>query len=244
MATGSGTDQCSQVGSASSSSWARSQTVTTSAGRLRDVVEQLRVGVGEVEPGAPPGGHGARVDAFGRVGAGAVGGLVGQLRPQGGGQLGSSRVVGAHEQRRLGPPATAGEQTVEGVAVEVDVTAAAVTAGAAAGDQPDLLEHVEVVGEKVGRDAGEALELDGGAIRASELVDDGQAGRIAERGVALRSNHHRIHSCRSILAQSEMSQEVLNESFGLDRLDQSVRVPGGAQFGLAERLPSIIVDDR
>ena len=88
----------------------------------------------------------------------------------------------------------AGQQAVEGVAVEVDVAAASVAAGAAAGDQPDLLEHVEVVGEQVRRDPGEVLQLDRGAVRAGQLVDDGEAGRIAERGVSLRSERHRIHT--------------------------------------------------
>ena len=165
---------------------------------IRDVVEQLRVGVGEVEAGAAGGGDGAGVDPFGRVGAGAVGRLVGELRPQGGGQLGSGRVVGAHEQRPPGGRSAGRAQAVEGVAVEVDVAAAAVTAGAAAGDQPDLLEHVEVVGEQVRRDAGEVLQLDRRAVRADELVDDGQTGGIAERGVPLRTEHHRIHALQTM----------------------------------------------
>ena len=78
--------------------------------------------------------------------------------------------------------------------MQVDVTAAAVAAGAAAGDQPDLLEYVQVVSEKVGRDLGEPLQFQRGAVGAGQLVDDGEAGGIAERGVTLGSQHNRIHT--------------------------------------------------
>ena len=109
--------------------------------------------------------------------------------------------MGAHEQRPPGWLALAEDQIVEGVAVEVDVAAAAVPAGAAAGDQPDLLEHVQVMGEEVGRDAGEALELDRSAIGARQLVHDREAGRIAEGGVPLRSKHSAVHSSSVWLSQ-------------------------------------------
>ena len=109
-----------------------------------------------------------------------------------------------------GASAAAGDQAVEGVAVEVDVAAAAVAAGAAAGDQPDLLEHVEVVGEQVRRDAGEPLQLDRGAVGAGQLVDDRQSGGIAERGVPLRSERH-SDPRTEIMTQLMMSQELLSE---------------------------------
>ena len=149
-----------------------------------ELVEAFRVGSGEVETGPAAGGDGARVDAVGRVGAGAVRALVGELGPQGRGELGSGRVVGAHEQRPLSGSAPARRERAEGVAVEVDVAAAAVAAGSAAADQADVLEHVEVVGEQVRRDGDEALQLDRGAVGGGELVDDRQPHGIAQRRVA------------------------------------------------------------
>ena len=102
--------------------------------------------------------------------------------------------MGAHEQCPLGRTSTAWEQTVEGVAVQVGVATAAIAAGAAACDQPDLLEHVEMVGEEVGRDARERLELARGAVGPGQLLDDGEAGGIAERGVTLGSQRYRVHT--------------------------------------------------
>ena len=78
-------------------------------------------------------------------------------------------------------------------AVQVDVTAAAIAAGAAAGDQPDLLEHVQMVGQQVGRDLCEPLEFQWGAVGAGQLIDDGETGGITERGVTLRSQRYGIH---------------------------------------------------
>jgi hypothetical protein len=84
-------------------------------------------------------------------------------------------------------------QRVEGAAVKVDVAAAAVAAGTAAVDQPDLLEYIQVVGEQVGSDAEPALQLTRRAIRRNELVHDGQTEGVAEGGVPLRPKRHRIH---------------------------------------------------
>ena len=80
-ATGSGIDQCSHVGPASSSSWARSQTVTTSRAAAGDSSSRRGCGVasGRGRPGA--GGDGAGMHAAGGMGAGAVRRLVGELRP-------------------------------------------------------------------------------------------------------------------------------------------------------------------
>jgi hypothetical protein len=84
--------------------------------------------------------------------------------------------------------------------VEVDVAAAAVSAGPAAGDQADLLQHVEMVGEEVGRGAGEPLQLHGSAVGGGELVDDGQPGGITEGGVTLRSGDDIVHVRRVLIS--------------------------------------------
>ncbi len=102
VGTGSGTDQCSHDGSGLSSSWARSHTVTTRVGRRRSSTELLRMGIGEIETGTASGRHRAGMDPLGGMGAGAVGRLIGERRPQRRRQLGAGRVVGAHEQDRLG----------------------------------------------------------------------------------------------------------------------------------------------
>ena len=138
---------------------------------------------GEVETGAAAGGDGARVHAVGRLGAGAVGVLVGELRPERGGELGSGRVVGAHEERPLSGAAHPRGECVERLAVEVDVATATVAAGAATADQSDVLEHVEVMGEEVRWDVDAALQFARGAVRSGQFVDDGQSHGIAQRCV-------------------------------------------------------------
>ena len=100
-ATGSGIDQCSHVGRGSSSSWARSHTVTTSGGRSATSSSGVGAASVEVEAGAPGGGDGAGMDPSGGMGAGARPPAARSAAPQRGGELGAGRVVGAHEQRRL-----------------------------------------------------------------------------------------------------------------------------------------------
>ena len=50
-------------------------------------------------------------------------------------------------------------QGIEDVEMEVDVSAAAVTAGATAADQSDVFECVEVMGEQVRADVEHELQL-------------------------------------------------------------------------------------
>ena len=72
--------------------------------------------------------------------------------------------------------------------MQVHVAAAAVAARATAGDQPDRLEHIEMVGEQVRRRSPNALlQLRGDRSETDQLVDDGQTRRVAEGGVQLRS---------------------------------------------------------
>ena len=91
--------------------------------------------------------------------------------------------MGAHEQDRLAANAGARKELVEGVSLQLHVTPSLVAARSLPCDQPDLLEHVEVVRHQVRLDAGEMAQLDRGAIRDRQLVDDRQADRIAQRAV-------------------------------------------------------------
>jgi hypothetical protein len=52
-----------------------------------------------------------------------------------------------------------------------------------------------VVGEQVGADAGQALQLDGRAVGPDELVDDGEPGGVAEGGMPSRAQGQRIQAC-------------------------------------------------
>jgi hypothetical protein len=109
--------------------------------------------------------------------------------------------VGAHEQDRLAAKASTGIELVECVSLQVYVASSLVAARSLAGDQPDILEHVEVVGEQVRLGPGQMPQLDRGSIRFGQLVDDRQADRITRRGVpggadVERGRHTRIMSLK------------------------------------------------
>lgn len=149
-----------------------------------DVTKSRGAGSSQVETGPAAGGDGPGMDAVGGVGAGAVRMLIRELGPQRRSELGSGRVVGAHEQCPLRRSAPSEHELAERVAVEVDVAAATVPARPAAVDQADIFEHVEVVGEQVGRDVNQPLQLDRSAIGGGQFVDDGQSYGITQGGVA------------------------------------------------------------
>jgi len=90
----------------------------------------------------------------------------------------------------LGDP-PAGPEVGERCTLEVDIAPSPVTRGSAPADEPHSFEHVEVMGEQVGLDFEKGSKLRRGAVRDCELVDDRQAGRIAERRVAGRPRTHR-----------------------------------------------------
>ena len=68
----------------------------------------------------------------------------------------------------------------------MDVAAATVAARAGALDQADPLQHVEVVGQEVGLDPEAAAQLDRRPVGHGQLVDDGEADRVTEGGMAGR----------------------------------------------------------
>ena len=91
--------------------------------------------------------------------------------------------MGAHEQDGLAAEASARSELVESVSLQLHVSPALVAAGSLPSDQPDILEHVEVMGQQVRLGSCEAPQLDRGPIRGAQLVDDRQAERITQRGV-------------------------------------------------------------
>ena len=89
----------------------------------------------------------------------------------------------AHEQDRLAGQASARNELAESVSLQLHVTTSSVAAGALPGDQPNRLEHVEVVGQQVRLRSGESPQLDRGPVRGDQLVDDRQPDRITDSGV-------------------------------------------------------------
>jgi hypothetical protein len=63
------------------------------------------------------------------------------------------------------------------------VAAATVTGGHHALDQPDALEHVEVVGQQVASQAELSGQHRGGPVGHGELLDDRQPNRFTQRRV-------------------------------------------------------------
>jgi hypothetical protein len=105
--------------------------------------------------------------------------------------------VGADEQRPTGLHAAAGREVSESPRFEVDITPAAVAGRAVAGDHVDLLQHVEMMREKVGRKVEAGGELDRRTIGERQIVDNGQSDGVAEGGVAQGTASREIidHSC-------------------------------------------------
>jgi hypothetical protein len=103
--------------------------------------------------------------------------------------------VGAHEQGRT-RRAAAGNEAIERASVKSYVPTSTVTAGAAAADETDLFEHVQMVGEKVRRDADEALQFDGRPIRARQFLNDPESGRVAQCGMSTGTHIERVHEPR------------------------------------------------
>ena len=159
--TGSGMDQCTAAASASSS-WARSHTVMMRSpscrtslmwrGRSRGSGRLWRVAAA-MAPGSIAAGR-VRSGRYRRDSAG--------LAPQRGGQVRASGVGGADEQHPQRRADCRGGQCVQGAGDQLQVGTAAVTLGAAAGDDPGLFQHVQVMREQVGRHAEHGAQLDWG----------------------------------------------------------------------------------
>jgi hypothetical protein len=139
---------------------------------------------------------GAGMNTVGGMSSGAVGRLIREPRPQGRRDLRSSRVVRADEQRWLRLHRLAESQICERLAPETDIATSAIATGAATGDHPYFLEHVEMVGEQIRSDPNELLQLYRGAVRGDELVDDHEPGRVAERRIAGGSSVDRVFAHR------------------------------------------------
>jgi hypothetical protein len=168
--TGSGIDQWSHSGPAASSSWARSQTVTTIGGTSATASNER----GQARPRPRPWRCAALT---------AARPLPGGLAPHGGRQLRAGRVGGADEQSLTDRDGAAGRQVGEGLGAQVHVAPAAVAARPGPLHQAHPFEHVEVVGEQVGLQREPVAQLHRGPVGDGELVDDGQADGIAERSV-------------------------------------------------------------
>ena len=78
-------------------------------------------------------------------------------------------------------------QRVQGAGDQLQVGAAAVAVGAAAGDDPGLFQHVQVVREQVGRHGQHGGQLGGGRVPGQQRVGDPQPGDVGERGVQDRT---------------------------------------------------------
>ena len=77
------------------------------------------------------------------------------------------------------------------------VPTTSITTRPASSDQPDALQHVEVMGQQVRADTGELTQLERRTVRANELIDDGQADRITKCSMPTRAQFSaggRFHS--------------------------------------------------
>jgi len=92
--------------------------------------------------------------------------------------------VRAHEESLARPYRPPGCEVGECIAFEVNVPASSVTRGSVAGDQTDVFEYVEVVGEQVRGEIQHCLQFDRRPVRDRQFVGDGKANRITEGGVA------------------------------------------------------------
>ena len=103
--------------------------------------------------------------------------------PQRGGQVRPGRVGGAHEQhppRRL--PRRCG-RGVHGAGDQLQVGATPVTFGPVAGNDPGLLQHVQVMRQQVRRHRQHRGQFGRGGVARQQPVGDGQPGRVGQRGV-------------------------------------------------------------
>ena len=203
IGTGSGTDQCSHPGSATPFLMGP---VAHRHHQRRPLLELVEV-TGRAALRSSPARRAAATASGWTRSAGwvpaEVAGGTGELAPQGGGHLGARRVLRAHEQRRLRLEPRPGCQVVEGLAVQVHVAAAPVPRGAGAADEPDPLQHVEVVGQQVRGQLDQGLELARHPVRGEQLVDDGETDGVAERGMPLGSGGSRgVHHPTIPLATS------------------------------------------
>ena len=185
--TGSGMDQCTARGSPSSS-WARSHTVTTRSPSCRTSLMWRGRSRGSARRWRCGGGDGAGIDRLGRVRAGRYRRDGAGPAPQRGGQVGAGRVGGAHEQHPQRRAGCRGSQPVQGAGDQLQVGAAAVALGPTAGDEPGLLQRVQVVRQQVGRHGQHYSQLGRGRVARKQRVGDLQPRRIGQRSVNDRAS--------------------------------------------------------
>ncbi len=196
--TGSGSDQCHQPGSGSSSSCAWSHTVTTNSW-CPSAASRRGSGAAQVQPGARRRSDRSGMDR-------AIDGMrargrrhpAGTSCPQCGCQLRTRRVVTTHEQHltrgKCRRHAEAGERCWH----EADISAAAVACRHEPLDQSHTFEDVEVVREQIGRHREPSGELLRRAVADCEILHDRQADRFTQRGVDGRTFGHRVDNLRML----------------------------------------------
>ena len=82
------------------------------------------------------------------------------------------------EVQRIDPAGLSADERIERARYQLHVTAAAVPFRTAAGEQPGLLEHMQMVGEQVGRHREHVRQVRRGDVAESEGVGDQQPGRV------------------------------------------------------------------
>lgn len=87
----------------------------------------------------------------------------------------------------------------------MDIATSTVAARPGSFDESDRLECIEMMGEEVGAEPEPATQFDGGAVTASEGLDDGQTDRITERSVPGGSKFEEV--CRGHVRLSHGTQD-------------------------------------
>jgi len=103
------------------------------------------------------------------------------------------RVSGAHEQHPPRPARRQVAERIERARYQPQVTAAAVPLGTAAREQSGLLEHVQMVGEQVGRHRQHGRQFRRGDVAGGEDVGDQQPGRVGQRRMHRGPGGHVSH---------------------------------------------------
>ena len=210
IGTGSGIDQCSQPGSATPSSCARSHTVTTSAGRASSPSR----GRGLASPRSSPARRAAATASGCTRSAGCVPAESAEAPVSWRHKAAAiwERAEFCVHTNSAGSAGSApeGQQVCQRAAPQMDVAPSAVPRGPGAGDQPVSLQHVEVVGEQVRRQLDEGLQLARHPVGDEQLVDDREPHGIAQRRVRARPRgdrrvHRPHHLTLHKLSQSEES---------------------------------------
>lgn len=158
---------------------------------LGQLGEQPRRGLGQRQLVAPGDCRRTGGDGRCRVRAGRRDGQRAVLCPERRGQLGASRVLGAHEDH-LGHPgrvclgaserAEPGQQAVQRAGDQAEIATSPVRLGPMPGHEAFALEHAQVVGQQVRGQPELAAELPGGGVAQDEGVQDPEPCRVGDGG--------------------------------------------------------------